>query len=316
MLTLIIIALTPRMSRETVDALRVFIYDPHLHAMDEGNLGQMMKNLLKALLAILIVPFILLVFAAAAGSLIQNPFHISLDPITPKWEKVSPIKGLGRLFSMRSIMEFLKGLIKITIIGIISYHSVKDEVIKLEQLPAYEMAELLRIIKTLIVRMLIGICIALFFIAILDYLYQRFEYRKNLRMSKQEIKDEYKQQEGDPHVKQRIRSIRMERARKRMMAAVPTADVVLTNPTHYAVALKYDMEKMKAPVVVAKGADRIALKIREIAEENKVPIVRNPPLARALHDNVDIDKEIPYEHYKAVAEVISYIFKMKGKMMH
>jgi flagellar biosynthetic protein FlhB len=160
---------------------------------------------------------------------------------------------------------------------------------------------------------MIWICAAMFFIAILDVLYQRFEHIKSLRMTKQEIKDEYKQQEGDPHIKQRLRQLRAERARNRMMAAIPTSDVVVTNPTHYAVALKYDNASMQAPKVVAKGIDYMALNIRRIAEENDITIVENPPLARALYAAVEIDREIPFEHYKAVAEVISYVYKLKGK---
>jgi flagellar biosynthetic protein FlhB len=161
--------------------------------------------------------------------------------------------------------------------------------------------------------MMVGICIVMFVIMIADYLYQRYEYMRSLRMSKQEIKDEYRQQEGDPQIKQRIRQIRVERARKRMIAAVPTADVIITNPTHYSVALKYDADKMRAPSVVAKGLDNIALKIREVAKEHNIPLFENAPLARALYATVDIDKEIPAEHYKAVAEIISYVYRLRGK---
>ncbi|MHA1114018.1 MAG: EscU/YscU/HrcU family type III secretion system export apparatus switch protein, partial [Alphaproteobacteria bacterium] len=151
-------------------------------------------------------------------------------------------------------------------------------------------------------------------IAALDYLYQRYEFTKSMRMSRQDLKDELKQTEGDPHVKARLRQIRMERARRRMMAAVPDADVVITNPTHFAVALVYDTETMAAPRLTAKGADRIALRIREVAEDNEVPIVENPPLARALYAGVDLDAEVPPEHYKAVAEVIGYIMRLRGEL--
>ncbi len=154
----------------------------------------------------------------------------------------------------------------------------------------------------------------MFFIAAMDYGYQRHEFMKNMRMTKQEVRDEYKQQEGDPIVKQRLRQIRMERARKRMMAEVPKADVVITNPTHYAVALRYDNANMAAPKVVAKGVDFVAKTIRELAEKHGVMMVRNPPLARALYDAVDLDAEIPAQHYKAVADVISYVYKLKGRL--
>jgi flagellar biosynthetic protein FlhB len=148
-------------------------------------------------------------------------------------------------------------------------------------------------------------------IAFGDFFYQRWHYIKTLRMSKVEVKDEYKQQEGDPMIKSRLRSIRLEKARKRMMAAVPRADVVVTNPTHYAIALEYDNKRMVAPIVLAKGVDRIAERIREIALENNIPLVSNPPLARALHDTVEIDQQIPTQHYRAVAEIISYVYKLK-----
>jgi flagellar biosynthetic protein FlhB len=151
-------------------------------------------------------------------------------------------------------------------------------------------------------------------IALLDYLHQRFQFLRSMRMSKQEVKEEYKQAEGDPHIKGRIRQLRAERARRRMMAAVPEASVVITNPTHFAVALEYDMQKSNAPRVVAKGTDLVALKIREVATASNVPIVENPPLARALHAAVDLDEEIPQEHYKAVAEVIGFVLRQQGKL--
>jgi len=154
------------------------------------------------------------------------------------------------------------------------------------------------------------------FIAALDYIYQRATFMKQMRMSKTEVKDEHKQTDGDPQIKARIRQIRMERARKRMMAAVPNADVVITNPTHFAVALEYKMETMPAPKVIAKGQDLVALKIREIAEANEITIVENPPLARALFSSVELDEEIPAEHFKAVAEVIGHVMRLKGKLPH
>lgn len=169
-------------------------------------------------------------------------------------------------------------------------------------------------IYRLVLRLLLGVLAVLTVIAVGDYVYQRFSFMKSMRMSKQEVKEEHKQQEGDPMVRARLRQIRMERTRRRMMAAVPGASVVVTNPTHFAVALKYEMGAAGAPRVVAKGADLIAQKIREIAEENDVPIVENPPLARALYAGVEVDQEIPREHYRAVAEIIGYVFRLKGKI--
>jgi flagellar biosynthetic protein FlhB len=163
-------------------------------------------------------------------------------------------------------------------------------------------------------RLLAGVAAVLAGLAIFDYGYQYFDFRKSMRMSKQEQKEEYKQTEGDPHIKAKLRQIRMERARKRMMTAVPEASVVITNPTHFAVALKYEMGAAGAPKLVAKGADLVAARIRELAKANDVPLVENPPLARALYASVDLNQEIPPEHYKAVAEIISYVFRLKGKL--
>jgi len=175
-------------------------------------------------------------------------------------------------------------------------------------------AAMLAEIARLIGRMGLGVFVALTFIAILDYAFQRFSFMKSMRMSKQEVKEEFKQSEGDPMIRARLRQIRMDRARKRMMAAVPTASVVVTNPTHVAVALKYELGTEGAPTVVAKGAELIAQRIREIATEHKVPIVENPPLARALYAGVEVDQQIPPEHYKAVAGIIGYVFRLQGKL--
>jgi flagellar biosynthetic protein FlhB len=164
-------------------------------------------------------------------------------------------------------------------------------------------------------RMTMGVAIAMFFIALFDLLYQRYQFTKSLRMTKQEVKDEYKQSEGDPVIKQKLRRLRQERASKRMMGNVPKADVVITNPTHFAVALQYDGASMKAPMVVAKGQDLIALRIRDLANEHKIPIVENPPLARALFSSTEIDQEIPIAQYEAVAKIISYVYQLKGKRM-
>ena len=184
------------------------------------------------------------------------------------------------------------------------------------QLPnSSDRRRMLLFLAMLAMRMTIGVAIAMFFIALFDVLWQRFQYMKSLRMSRQEIRDEYKQSEGDPAIKQRLRRLRQERARKRMMSAVPKADVVITNPTHFAVALQYDNKKMKAPMVVAKGQDLIALRIRDVAKDNKVPVMENPPLAHALYDSTDIDQEIAFHHYEAVAKVISYVYQLKGKKM-
>ena len=313
-LALILILFAPGIMHDARLLITPYIERPESFPMDAGNIGNMMVDLLQASLVIMLVPIFLTICAAFAGSLIQNKFNISSEPLSPKFSKISPLAGLKRMFSLRSVVEFLKGVLKLTIVGVVAYVAIEPELERLRQLPNDDTYAILAFIATLSTRMMIGICCVMFLIAVMDYLYQHYEYIKSLRMTKQEQKDEYKQQEGDPIIKQRLRSLRMERARKRMMAAVPTSDVVITNPTHYAVALKYDSASMQAPLLVAKGLDDVALKIREIAKEHDIPIVENPPLARTLHAAVDIDKEVPVEHYKAVAEVIGYVYKLKGKL--
>ena len=168
-------------------------------------------------------------------------------------------------------------------------------------------------LQGLVLRLMLGILVVLLVVAVIDLVYQRYEHHKKMMMTKQELKDEYKQTEGDPHVRAKLRQLRQEKAQARMMQAVPEADVIITNPTHYSLALKYDPEEMDAPVLIAKGVDEVAMRIREVAKENDIPLFENKPLARALFDTVEIDQMVPEEHYKAVAEVISYIFQLKNK---
>jgi flagellar biosynthetic protein FlhB len=193
---------------------------------------------------------------------------------------------------------------------------IKARVSDFVALAAVDIFAMLDYLRRETVRLTFIVLLIVTVMAAADYVYQRWSFLQQMRMTKQEVKDEHKQTEGDPMIKSRLRSLRMQRARQRMMAAVPKASVVITNPTHYAVALKYDMDAMGAPILVAKGADLIALRIRELADENEVPIVENPPLARALFATVELDQEVPPEHYKAVAEVISYVMKLKGSLEH
>lgn len=312
---LVLTVFAPQMMQDISTVLVPFLAQPDMLAADMGSLMFLTQRMVIEIGAVMALPGFLAIAAALGAGFMQSRFNASWEPLIPKLEKISPLKGLKRMFSMQSVVEFLKGIIKITIVGVVATIAVLPYVDYLPLLPTEDMHDILRFTATLIERMVIGILIVLFFIAILDYLYQRFEFLKKLRMSKQEVKDEYKQQEGDPHIKQKLKQIRMERARGRMMAAVPSADVVITNPTHYAVALKYDPDTMKAPIVVAKGTDTAAQRIKEIAYEHKIPVMRNPVLARALYADVEVDMAIPNEHYMVVAKIISYVFKLKGKKM-
>lgn len=312
--TIILSSTIPLAMKMVMPNLERFIVSPHLYSADSEDMLKLLTDVVvKGVMVLMVIVGGTLV-AAIGSNMLQHKTGFSWEPLMPKLDKISPIKGFGRIFSMRSVIEFVKGIIKLIIIGFVATSAVLPYMDRLYQLPGYDMRGLLHFIGFIVLKMMIAICIAMAFVAVLDYLYQRFEYMKGLRMSRQELRDEYKEMEGDPHIKARIKSIRTERARKRMMAAVPTADVVITNPTHFSVALKYERGVMGAPRLVAKGQDNIAFKIREIAKENDVPIVENPPLARALYDNVEIDDEIPTEYYQAVAEVIGYVFRLKKKL--
>lgn len=260
------------------------------------------------------LPLIALMFMAFIGPFIQTGPLFAPEVIKPDLSKISPLKGFQRLFSMRSIVEFVKGLLKLAIIGCVGYILLSPFFDKLEHFVGLPVPAMMHEILALVMRLMAGVLTVLLIVAVLDVLYQRKEHMKKLRMSKQELKDEYKQSEGDPQVKGKLRQLRAEKARQRMMANVPGATVVITNPTHYAVALKYEPETMDAPVCVAKGVDAIALKIREVASENKVTIYENPPLARTLYSVIEIDDIVPPEHYQAVAEVISFVFRQQGKL--
>ncbi len=263
---------------------------------------------------ILLLPLLVVLAAAVIGTIMQIGLVFATEKLGFEVSRISPIAGFKRLFSPRSAVEFLKSLAKIATVGMVACWVALPTVGTLAHM-IREPAELLpNEMYKLILRLLLGVLAVVTVLAIFDYAYQRFSFMRSMRMSKQEVKEESKQAEGDPVIRARLRAIRMNRARKRMMASVPKASVVITNPTHYAVALQYDMGDSGAPKVVAKGADLVALKIREIAKENDVPIVENPPLARALYAAVEVDREIPPEHYKAVAEIISYVFRLKGKL--
>ena len=284
-------------------------------AVDGVGVGIMFKDIAVQSVAIIIVPLLGSLMVAIAAGVLQNGLIISWESVSPKLSKISPLAGFKRLFSMRTVVEFIKNLIKISIVAIVAFMAVYPQLTHVQQLPNDSAEAMLLFIALLATKLTIGVAIAMFFIALFDLLYQRFQYTKSLRMTKQEIKDEYKQSEGDPVIKQRLRALRQEKARQRMMSEVAKSDVVITNPTHFAVALSYRPKEHKAPIVVAKGQDLIALKIKEIAEENDVAVIQNPPLARALFASTELDQEIPLAHYEAVAKIISYVYQLKGRKL-
>jgi len=313
LLALVVVSYSPSILRAAHHLLVHFISDADSIAVDEKGISLIFRNLAFGSVAVLTVPLVGSVIVALAAGFLQNGVVISAESLKPKFSKISPVSGLKKIFSMRTVVEFIKNITKIGIVGTIAFMAIYPELGHLQDLPGKSAAAMLLFLAKLATRLTVGVAIAMFFIALFDLVYQRLHHMKSLRMTKQEIKDEYKQSEGDPVIKQRIRALRHEKARQRMMAEVPKSDVVITNPTHFAVALSYRPGEHKAPMVVAKGQDLIALKIKEIAEENGIPVIQNPPLARALFASGELNEEIPLTHYEAVAKIISYVYQLKGK---
>ncbi|MFD2233572.1 flagellar biosynthesis protein FlhB [Phaeospirillum tilakii] len=315
--TLVVLSLmAPKMAVQLDHLLRPFIERPAQLDMSPGGLGLILTHLVQQVLVVLTMPLALLLVLGIASVVAQNGLLFVPKRLAPDLSKIDPLKGFQKLFSLNNLVEFLKSLFKVGAVGVVLFIILRGRMDDFAGLAAFDLTTILDYLRRQVLAMMIIAMLMVTVLAAADWLYQRYSFTQRMKMTKQEVKDEHKQSEGDPMVRGRLRSLRMQRARRRMMAAVPKADVVVTNPTHFAVALQYEMDAMSAPRLVAKGADLIAKRIRELAEENDVPIVENPPLARALYATVELDQEIPPEHYRAVAEVISYVFKLKGKIAH
>lgn len=282
-------------------------------ALSSETVGALGVDWLLATGAILMPVLLASSIGALAGGYGQVGLLISGDAVSPQLSRVSPIAGFKRLFSLNALMELLRGVAKIVVLGVLLWVTLRRQIDAVLGLGTGGVEELLPALGQLSFQMMRNVLVILALLAIADFAYQRWKHTQDLRMTHQEVKEEYRQTEGDPLLRSRIRSLQREMATKRMMAEVPTADVVVTNPTHFAVALKYEAMSMAAPRVVAKGADVLARRIRDLASEHDVPIVENPPLARALYATCDLEQEVPEAHYRAVAEVISYVWKIKGK---
>lgn len=258
--------------------------------------------------------FVLVLIIGFFSSFFQFGWLLTAKPLMPDFSKLDPIAGMGRLFSKRAIMESIKSIAKITLIGWIAFSTVlakfNEALILVDTSTSATMIFLARTAGLIMSK----VCALLILLAFIDFLYVRWEMEQKLKMTKQEQKEEFKESEGDPHIKAQIRALQQQMARKRMMAEVPKADAVITNPTHLAVAIKYDPAAMVAPIIVAKGADFVAMRIREIARENNIPLVENPPVARLLH-KLDLGAAIPEEMFKAVAEILAHIYSLKGKSL-
>ncbi|MBX3478256.1 MAG: flagellar biosynthesis protein FlhB [Brevundimonas sp.] len=250
----------------------------------------------------------------ASGNLMQSGLIFSADKMKPKWDKISPLAGFKRIFGLDGLVQFLKTLIKLIAVGVVCWLVLRPHARELESLAAMSPATLLPFARDLVAALMAATVVLLGLTAGADYLYQRMRFAKRMRMTKEELKEDFKQSEGDPHVKARLKQIRMQRSRKRMMQAVPTATVIVTNPTHYSVALRYEPDQGDAaPVCVAKGVDVLAMKIREVARDHSVPIVENVPLARALYATVEVDEIIPREHFEAAAKVIGFVMQKRRR---
>jgi flagellar biosynthetic protein FlhB len=277
---------------------------------DGPGVADLARKLALDALAALAVPLLLLTLAALLGTAVQHRIVVSVEPLIPRFSKISPAAGMKRLFSQQALANFAKGLVKLVTFGAVISALLWPQRHRLAGLVRADPAAILPFTQSLAMKMLGTVVAILAVVAVADYLFQHRQWYARQKMSIREIKDEFRQTDGDPLIKGKIRQLRQARMRQRMMAAVPKAAVVITNPTHYAIALKYD-RGMTAPVCVAKGVDLIARKIREVAEAHGVPVVENPPLARALHGTVEIDQEIPQEHYRAVAEIIGYLMRLR-----
>ncbi|BAI71849.1 flagellar biosynthetic protein [Azospirillum sp. B510] len=311
----VLVSVLPGTMKGLVFRLNYYFENLDQFTFDRAGVGALLFRVMRDVMWALWLPILLFVVAGVMATIGQTGFHVSWQLIEPKFSKLNPLPGLMNMFKANQAVELLKSIVKLAVVGGVAYMALRPMFGGIETYIGIDLITMLSQMDGLAHRLLIWVLVVLTFIAAGDFLWQKKQFDKQMKMTKQEVKDEHKQQEGDPVVKGRIRQIRFERARKRMMAAVPDADVVVTNPTHFAVALKYDPSQMGAPLVLAKGVDQVAFKIREIAESNNVPVIENPPLARALYAACDIDEEVPSEHYRAVAEVITYVFKLKGRSL-
>jgi flagellar biosynthetic protein FlhB len=302
----------PRLVGDFMDFMRRIFVEAAVTDFTSERAGMLLLLCLKQAGALVLPVAAAGFFAGVLGSVLQFGFLFTWTPLEPQADRINPISGFQRIFSLASLMEGFKSLLKLVAVVTVTYLLLKSEIVGSASMADMDSAQFVSYMSSSAFRLVGGVCIGLFVVAATDFAYQKFRYRKSLMMTKQEVKQEHKQREGDPLLKARIRSIQRESARKRMMQEVAKADVVVTNPTHFAVALRYDGEKMAAPRVVAKGKDLVAQRIKEVARKNGVPLVENVPLARALHKSVKVGGTVPRALYRAVAEVLAYVYRLKG----
>lgn len=291
-----------------------FIHNINVEAITIESVMALLTNTLTEM-AFIVVPIMAVAFVAALiGNYFQVGILFTMEPLKLDLKKMDPIKGLKKIISVKAIIELLKSTLKITFIGGVTTIILWSNIHEVLALSFKSPWETLATVGKLVGIMGIAASLVLLCVSLLDWFYQKYDYEKNLKMSKQDIKDEHKNSEGDPLIKSKIKQRQREMAMRRMMSEVPTADVVITNPTHYAIAIKYDDEKMDAPKIVAKGTDYVAQKIKLIAKEHDVIMVENRPLARAMYDQIEIGDQVPEEFFKAIAEILAYVYRIKRKI--
>lgn len=310
---IVLIWILPIFAHHLALHLRSFLSHPHQMDLSIPGAAVILQHLIQKTALELSFPLLTIVIIIVGMGILILKDSISLSVLTPKLERLSLKKGIQKIFSSKALIEFLKTILKATVLFVCLYFLFKDHIKEIQQWTHLSIRHLYVITENLIFKLFVFVLIFLFFIAGGDYFYQRWKFLKDLRMTKQEVKEEYKETQGDPMIKQRIRQIRADRARNKMMQKIPDATVVITNPTHYSVALFFDEQTSYAPKVVAKGQDHMALLIREIAKRHQVPIVENPPVARDLYARVDLDQDIPEDTYQAVAEIIRFVLTLKQK---
>lgn len=301
-------------SRQMAEDMLPFLAEPHamIGGLQAGAGVEIGMRAVWAVTPFLAALMLAVIVGGVGGNLAQSGFLFTAEKIKPKWSAVSPLSGFKRIFGPDGIVQFIKTFLKLVAIGAVCWWVLKPHTRELENLAAMSPATILPFARDLAASLMISALIFLAFTAGADFIWQKFRFAKRMRMTKEETKEDYKQTEGDPHVKGKLRQIRMQRSRQRMMQAVPSATVVITNPTHYSVALRYEPDQGDAaPICVAKGVDAVAFRIREMAKENGVPVVENVPLARALYATVEVDEVIPREHFEAAAKVIGFV--MQGR---
>ncbi len=322
-LLLLFVLLQVTMSNLGGGMLRLFetFYNRIPEILDENASGMTARSVSRIVQRALVDAFWMVLPFFAVGflamfvvNLLQVKWKVTTKPLKPDFKKFNPINGFKRFFSKDSLVELIKSFAKIILITWMAYSAVADDTRQLLLLYDMNLMQAIMLVGSIILNAGMKISIAYFIIGIIDYIYQKWKFKDEMKMTKQEVKDEYKNSEGDPQIKGKQRARMREASQRRMMQDVPKADVVITNPTHYAVALKYDAEQSQAPVVLAKGADHLALQIKEKAKEADIEIVENKPLARMLYANVEVGEEIPPELYQTVAEILAAVYRLKNKI--